>query len=658
MLNLYSVYSSQQKKQTNLDYPFPYDSRNNLKIIKEWKNANRISILTNFTKVLERNIQEVYFDAWIMMKSLPKEVDISKLPIDMQIVRRLGRVFRIITEYKIGLKALGFSKLIDIIEYPYFIARLPFIINRCSLKILSSYNHVKKFRRSFLTSSKRNKANYDVLKVRFLMAKCENILSKKNVPKAKYNAFRAWYLQSFLFKLSHLNIEQVKVATLYKKCTLNILVNILKDKLREIFFSLKNPPYQDDQDYEFLRMKLCVSRLTESIYTCFLRNSFVSIPSLDPIQRDPLITHKLALGFSQLKKHHYYLENLSQRKVRAVSHLADILGSRVMSYYQAGYIGIHSYALAMKQDTVDIVEVKSRASELILMSVDNKRKRHLYDSWLRILATAQNQDKNIQNEKRILFFQTLEKIQAQLASHKLEKYYFTWKNQRSNKSNKSSNKSIEQQKKAGAKALKNSLHSAILRLKNCYFDKVKSVLIGARLSRAEPKTQQDIIIKYTISNQAQVNSKLEKRHKKLHEEWKNIRRNSCLQNILMKDSWRQEFNKTILQLSFQKWQQRVSFSNSKVQEYNQLLEILSNEKDYLSTEVIQLEQEKVGDLLANTASNKKIELSKQIRYLEFLEFQNSNLMELLKMYEKELDCEEIMELQKSMNKRIKRSYSI
>ncbi len=196
----------------------------------------------------------------------------------------------------------------------------------------------------------------------------------------------------------------------------------------------------------------------------------------------------------------------------------------------------------------------------------------------------------------------------------------------------------------------------------------------------EKAPEPDFGLMNVVANQAVVNTQLQLRHQRQTLKVLKVKQQQSLMKALAIRWKTDQYNKLKIQSYLKRWSENIYFPNAKVKEYIQCLEVLENEKDLLTKDIHFIEQlnhetenNKLGSFRQNipieepdspsnayNSQNKMSILGRQIRYLEFLEIQNSNLMEVLKPneYEFEDDLTELQAIEEELEIRRKRCYSI
>ena len=659
---------STQAKQNNYQHHLRRRSESRYKSPRseEWKSVDLKHALDILSGVLYKKLFFTFHDVFKKLKSILDESRILERSFENRLFEKLNNVFNIAENLNIGAMAEFFSRLKEINMMSRVLERTYFIIQDIAIRNLATHSRIKKFRKVLLQSSKRNRLRYDEFKIRMFMGKCEAVLSRKAVSKQKHKAFKEWHLQSVLHNLQVLCEDQKSLVFEQKKIAIALLLKFTLGYLQQAWIPLKN--YNNSSEYErrFFYFRLRVRTFIEKLNILFIRGCLNLFPLANINSHLGIYKlYCLALGFDTLKRYNRPMDQLNRRYTKATGIIANIVRDRIMREYHSSFIILKSYVITVSDLTKNMNENKIKATEKLVYLLTFLSRKYIYEFFQKVKSIRFETQKSIKENHISEAVLLLSLVLTKKKAGKLTSYFYKWK---------SNTKFLTKESKDDYKPLVTK--RIIQGIQNLYLSRLRDtwdqlLTFSKKQKKSKPKAiAQDLLLINTVANQAAVNARLEQKHQKRHQLWVEYKQKAKLYDVLAKDAWRQEHNKNVLRKSLRTWQNNISFENNKIQEYAQCLTILEteiheNKTYYMTSGALQLENmtiepdQIIHGEIGSPMNPRGRDLSRQIRYLEFLEIQNSNLMEILASNEREFEEGDVGEIEEMMSiKHRNRCYTI
>ena len=584
---------------------------------------------------------------------------------EKRLFKYIDRVFYNLKQHNLRMKSVCFNTIRDHSEAKLLFERLNPVVTRIGLKTLAASSRIQRFRKALLNSSKKTKLQNQSLKARYLMAVCENIVSRKSVPKQVYKSFREWHLQSVLKKLSTLNEDQRDMVWQQKIIIVRLLRNLVTKVLRKVFWQIKTHNIGIGFVHKRLSFHLSLNYLVEKVSAPFIKHVLLNFPhaNWNSGKMDAISLLKMCYFFKKLMQLRDLDGKVSHDKQRAGLILANVLQKRLFLSKRASYNDFASSSVTEHPPLKNRVlrkEIRREDSARPLFNILKRLVQRRYSQSLMEISlySIKIPSKAIKTQNAL---NTLEAIAFQFSQQAQRDYLHRWTRiQISLRQDQDSRKAQDIHK-----AIK---RTKLLRIKNIFinlgsnalsraFQRLVEFSIEERyLENSDQQEVQEIheeipiekkILVDIIRNQAVINAKLESKHrKKVHDssiEKKLYDKTKGVEAMVYKLYQKQQFTRLVLQKFFIKWQTRVSFDDKKISEYENSIRILESEINVINLDIQQIEQAR---------------LEKVLEYLNRLEFVNSDLREIVGPHEKDLESQELQEMLRDSNYIRKRNFSI
>jgi len=322
----YSISQHSKKPSYPTHYSRPLDVRNGLRVLPTNGNPKLGYKIDKLIHVLNKRVYLAKSTAFRRLKLLINDYQDQDDFLEKRRFKAITRIFLVLYRNKLKMQAFGLFHLKNFAESRVLFERINYILTRISLRNLATTSRIQRFKKALLYSSKKSQLFHQGIKARYFMAVCENILSKKNVPKALYKSFREWHLQSVLKKLSSLNEEQKDMVKRQKEVVSRLLQNCVKRNLRRAFNCIKNK----SMDVEFINHKLSyhlsINNFIEKVSVPFLKHSLLLFPraNWNIAQYDAASMLKICYFMKKLQTFRNPKEKISSEKLRAGPILENI----------------------------------------------------------------------------------------------------------------------------------------------------------------------------------------------------------------------------------------------------------------------------------------------------------------------------------------------
>ncbi|RZJ99765.1 MAG: hypothetical protein EOO46_22000 [Flavobacterium sp.] len=262
----YSIPQHFKKLSYPTHYSRPLDVRNGLKVLPSNGHPKLGYKIDKFIHVLNKRAHLAKSSAFRRLKLLINDYQDHEDLLEKRRLKAMSRLFQMFYRNKLKMQVVGFFNLKNFYESKMVFERINYILTRISVRSLATTSRIQRFKKALLYSSKKSQIFHQGIKARYFMAVCENILSKKDVPKPLYKSFREWHLQSVLKKLSSLNEEQKDMVKRQKEVVSRLLQNCIKRNLRRAFNCIKNKSMNVEFINHRLSYHLSINNFIEKIY--------------------------------------------------------------------------------------------------------------------------------------------------------------------------------------------------------------------------------------------------------------------------------------------------------------------------------------------------------------------------------------------------------
>lgn len=586
---------------------------------------------------------------------------------EKRLFKYIERIFVILKQNNLRLENMCFRAIKNHVDGKLLFERVNFVVMRIGLKTLATSSRVQRFRKALLNSSKKTKLHNQGLKARYLMAVCENFMSKKSVSKELYKSFREWHLQSVLKKLSALNEDQRDMVWQQKIVIARLLRNCVIKVLRKAFCQIKTHNVGILFVHERLSYHLKLNYLIEKVSAPFIKHVLLNFPNANwnSSRLDAFSLLKTCYFFKRLMLYRDSKAKVPHEKQRAGLLLANLIQNRIFLATRYGFDSIASippqHPAHVENNVPRVNHVGANHISPLYNALRKLIQKRYIDGFTQILHVNKS-SQAMQTSSNTVKIQNacgiLEIIALRHSQQVQRSFLYHWRRaqqtvKRQHISEARKRIKLLKLKKILSNSINNTLNDAFQALiefsiERPYIENEEQDLQGEQELSVEGKVLSDM-----IKNQAIINAKLEAKHRRRAEEsfimTNQYRKEKALETILYKLYQNHQSNRQVLQKVFGKWQTKVSFDDKKIVGYENFIMILESEINFITLEIEQIEQAKL--------ESEEDRLRIALGYLNRLEILNSELMEVVGEYEADPEEQELAEPLPEANS-IRRRYSM
>ena len=593
------------------------DMRNGYKNIPQNSQARYLYRLETIFQILYKKVHRNYYTCFKKLKTVLENTSFPDNPLEKLFRQRLDRLINVLKSNALKMEAIAFYQIKEHVQGKMFLKRVHYVLTRIALRNLAASSRLVKYKYLLTCVSKKTRLHQKSIKARYLMAICENIISKNNIPKELYKSFREWHLRSVLEKLSGLSEVQKERLCQQKEIAARHIRNCITKIFSKMFFQLKQNTQSNEYISEKLSYSLSLNDLIEKMSAPFLKHSLLLYPraNWDSSNMDTPSLLKVCQFFKKLSAYAAPKTKRTQEQSRGILILSNVLRKKILSNRTYAFKPLYLLFASTAPVTRTIRKKSVKQNNInVIYHVIRKLVNKTYMSVFHKIASAESDEQNtlLRNIKMQHGLNILETVDLKLC-HRPERTGLV--DRGVGVIDKRRTLKLKRVKNIVSNYLNDNVKWAVQCLAENIIEARNAQEEKADNGNAEQESMSEKrLLLDMIKNQAMINAKLEKSHQK-----KNATSNSLLHryqqqtvlaSVIYKDNLRTCHNEEIVRKSLRIWQSKISSDNLN----EHALRVLQNEIDVCHAEIQETEQRKMEEAAL---------------YLEWLEYDSSQLKLLM-----------------------------